>query len=66
MRAALVAIVAAAMDVYALRAGGDNIAQDAHLGGFAGGLVLGAILTTFYPTWERFRMSWAGGGVRGS
>lgn len=66
VRAALVAIVAAAMDIYALRTGGDNVAQDAHLGGFAGGLVLGAILTTFFPTWERFRATWAGGGVRGS
>lgn len=65
LHAALVAIVAAVMDVYALRAGGDNIAQDAHLGGFAGGLVLGAILTTLYPTWERFQRAPAGGGVRG-
>ena len=65
LHAALVAIAAAAMDVYALRTGGGNIAQDAHLGGFTGGLLLGAVLTTLYPTWERFQRAKAGGGVRG-
>ncbi len=65
LHAALVAIVAAALDVLALRDGGDGIARDAHLGGFAGGLLVGALLTSFFPTWERFRASWAGRGANG-
>ncbi len=65
LHAALVAIVAAGVDVLALRDGGDGVARDAHLGGFAGGLILGALLTSFFPTWERFRLSRLGRGANG-
>lgn len=65
LHAALVALVAAALDVVALREGGDGVARDAHLGGFAGGLLLGAVLCSVYPTWERFRASRAGRGAAG-
>ncbi len=66
LHAALVAIVAVGMDLYVLRAGGGGgVAVDAHLGGFAGGLLLGAVLTSFFPTWERFRRSWVGRGAHG-
>lgn len=65
LHAAVVAIVAAGVDVWALRQGSDDVARDAHLGGFAGGLVLGAVLTSVYPTWERFRASRSGRGAKG-
>lgn len=55
MQAALVALVAVVMDVYVMRSGmGDGVARDAHIGGFGGGLVLGALLTTFFPSFHRF------------
>ncbi|HJL19904.1 MAG TPA: rhomboid family intramembrane serine protease [Sandaracinaceae bacterium LLY-WYZ-13_1] len=63
-QAALVGVLAAAMDVYMLRQGlASGVAFAAHVGGFAGGLVLGALLTTFYPTWERFQRSPLGSRV---
>ena len=66
LHAALVAIVAVGMDLYVLRSGGGGgVAVDAHVGGFAGGLLLGAVLTSFFPTWERFRISRAGRGAHG-
>jgi membrane associated rhomboid family serine protease len=62
--AALVAIIAAGADVFALSTerygGGDNVAYEAHIGGFAGGLVISLALTTVFPTIERFRRSWLG------
>lgn len=57
-QAAVAAILAAGLDIYVLSEGaGDGVARDAHVGGFAGGLLLGAILTTVYPTFEAFRRS---------
>jgi membrane associated rhomboid family serine protease len=65
VQAALVALVAVGFDLYVLRSGlADGVARDAHIGGFAGGLVLGAVLTTFFPTWEGFRRSRIGPKLR--
>jgi len=66
LHAALIGIAAVGMDLYALRSGvSDGVAYASHVGGFAGGLLLGALLTTFYPTWDRFRASWWGRGAHG-
>lgn len=60
-QAAVAALMAAGLDIYVLsEGGGDGVARDAHIGGFAGGLILGAVLTTVYPTVEAFRRSWLG------
>ncbi|MGE0788538.1 MAG: rhomboid family intramembrane serine protease [Sandaracinaceae bacterium] len=57
-QAAIVAALSAASDVYVLHSGGDGgIAVDAHVGGFAGGLVLGALMTTFFATWNAYLTS---------
>lgn len=61
VQAALAALIAAAIDVYVLRSGdSEGVAVDAHVGGFAGGLLLGAVLTTMCPTLESFRRSFLG------
>lgn len=65
VQAALLALFSAGMDVYVLRLGGvGGTAVDAHVGGFAGGLVLGAVLTTFYPTWDAYLSSAIGPGPK--
>ncbi len=61
-QAALVAVFSAAGDIYGLREGASGVALDAHVGGFAGGLLLGAILTTVYPTWDAYLRSALGPG----
>jgi membrane associated rhomboid family serine protease len=62
-----VALVAVGFDLYVLRSGlADGVARDAHVGGFAGGLLLGALLTTFFPTYEGFLRSRLGPRVRGT
>lgn len=67
VQAALVALVAVGFDLYVLRSGlADGVARDAHVGGFAGGLLLGALLTTFFPTYEGFLRSRLGPRVRGT
>jgi len=61
IQAALVALLMVGLDLYVLRSGlADGVARDAHVGGFAAGLLLGAVLTTFFPTREGFCRSWAG------
>jgi len=61
MQAAVAALMAVGLDLYVLReGGGDGVARDAHLGGFAGGLILGALVTTLYPSIEAYRGSWLG------
>lgn len=66
VHAALIAIIAVGTDLYALRSGAsDGVAYASHVGGFAGGLLLGALLTTFYPSYEQFRGSWWGRGAHG-
>lgn len=61
--AALFAAASIALDVYGLRVGGaGGTALEAHVGGFAGGLILGAVLTTFLPTHVAYRRSRLGRG----
>lgn len=58
LQAAAVALIAFVTDLFVLRSGvADGIARDAHVGGFAGGVLLAAVLTTAFPTWEAFRRS---------
>lgn len=59
-QAAILAVVFTLLDIWVLSSGGGGgVAQDAHIGGFAGGLLLGGVLTTVFPTWERFHASHA-------
>ena len=58
IQAALVAILVAGADVYALNSGeASGIARASHLGGFAGGLLVGMVLTTLFDSWIDFRRS---------
>lgn len=67
-QAALLAVLAVALDIYVMRrGGGGGVARAAHLGGFAGGILIGAFLTTFLPSYDHYRNSrWAPGGLRGA
>ncbi|MGF1466276.1 MAG: rhomboid family intramembrane serine protease [Sandaracinaceae bacterium] len=57
-QAAVVAIIATAMDFYVVvNRIPDGVAHSAHLGGFFGGLVLAGLLTTFFSSWQGFRTS---------
>jgi membrane associated rhomboid family serine protease len=66
VQAAIAALLAAALDVYVLSStGSDGVARDAHIGGFAGGVLLAMVLTTLYSDVTQFRRSWLGGRRQG-
>lgn len=65
LHAAAVAALSALSDIFTLaelHGMSDGVARDAHLGGFAGGIVLAMLLTTFFPDIRAFKRSWLGGG----
>lgn len=62
--AGLLAIASIALDVYGLKVGGAGAtALEAHVGGFAGGLLLGAVVTSFLPTRAHYQRSRIGRGT---